>query len=283
MITPFQSSGIDYERLKCQLDFQADNGTNAVVIAGTTGEIATLTDREYEQLAVFCVEQTDGRMKVILGIGGNNTEKCLENARFARQIGADAVLMTTPSYNKTSEKGLAEHFLYVADRTDVPVILYNVPGRTSIGMKFQTYRVLSEHPNINGVKEASGDFSLISQTAAELKGQLWIWSGNDDHTIPMMSLGALGVISVASNIIPAAVSRLCASCINGDFQDANALFSYYAPLMRALFIETNPIPVKAAMRLMHSDSGILRRPLIDISADHLETLRRCMVNVGLIR
>ena len=282
MITPFRADGIDYERMKRQLDFQAENGTNAVVIAGTTGEIATLKDREYEALAVFCVKETAGRMKTILGIGGNNTEKCLENARFAQQIGADGVLMTTPYYNKTSVRGLAEHFLHVADSVSIPIILYNVPSRTSIGIDARTYRILAAHPNINGVKEASGDFSLIAQIAAECDDRLWIWSGNDDQTIPMMALGAQGVISVASNIVPAEIARLCALCLAGDYHAAKTVYAHCAPLMRALFLETNPIPVKAAMRLLDTDSGILRAPLVALSPEHLDTLRKCMENIGLL-
>ena len=282
MITPFHENGIDFERLKRQLDFQAENGTNAVVIAGTTGEIATLTDREYETLAVFSVRETAKRMKVILGIGGNNTEKCLGNAKFAQIAGADAVLMTPPYYNKTSPEGLAGHFLTVADAIDLPLILYNVPSRTSIGIPAQAYQRLAEHPNINGVKEASGDFSLIAQVTAECGGKLNVWSGNDDNTIPMMALGAQGVISVASNIVPAKIAEMCELCFRGDYQGANAVYLECAALFRALFVETNPIPVKAAMQLLGTDSGILRRPLVPISDDHLPLLKKSLERLGLL-
>lgn len=282
MITPFHENGIDFERLKQQLDYQAENKTEAIVVAGTTGEIATLNEEEYETLSAFCVRETAGRMKVILGVGGNNTEKCLANARFAERIGADAILMTPPYYNKTSPDGLAEHFLYVADRVELPMILYNVPGRTSIGIPAEIYRRLAEHPNVNGAKEASGDFSLLARIASECGDRLWLWSGNDDHTIPMMSLGALGVISVASNIVPGAVSLLCEDCLKGDFHSANAVFKRYAGLFRALFLETNPIPVKAAMQILEMDSGILRRPLVPISRPNLELLKEQMKRVGLI-
>ncbi len=281
MITPFAEDGIDFERMKRHLDFQAKNGSNAVVIAGTTGEIATLTDREYELLAVFSVREAAGRMKVILGIGGNNTEKCLENAKFAQCVGADAVLMTTPYYNKTSPDGLAKHFLHIADHVDLPLILYNVPGRTSIGLTAPVYRLLAEHPNINGVKEASGDFSLIAQIAAECRDTLTIWSGNDDQTIPMMALCAAGVISVASNIVPEAVAKLCADCLRGEFAAANALYSQYSALFRALFLETNPIPVKAAMQMLGMDSGRLRLPLVPMSQKNLSNLEKCMKQAGL--
>lgn len=283
MITPFSEDGIDCERLKRQIDFQAENGTAAIVIAGTTGELATLTEREYETLAAYAVRVTEKRMKVILGIGGNNTQKCLENARFAQLVGADAVLMTPPYYNKTSPQGLTEHFLTVADAVDTPMILYNVPGRTAIGIPMEAYARLAEHPNINGIKEASGDFTLIAQVAAELKGKLFLWSGNDDNTIPIMALGGLGVISVASNIIPAQVAKICEHCLNDDYHSANELYASYAALFRALFIETNPIPVKAAMQRIGTDSGILRRPLVPISEEHLEVLLKELDRAGLVR
>ena len=282
MITPFNEHGIDFERLGKQIEFQGNNGTSAIVIAGTTGEIATLTDREYETLAVFSVREASPKMKVILGIGGNNTEKCVSNARFAKLVGADAVLMTTPYYNKTSVHGLEKHFLSVADSVDIPIILYNVPSRTGIGIPGNVYRLLAEHPNINGTKEASGDFSLISELAASCAGTLWIWSGNDDHTISMMALGAQGVISVASNILPAEVAKLCQLCLKNEYAAAGSLFSKYADLFRTLFIETNPIPVKAAMHLLGTDSGILRRPLVPISDAHLNTLRESMKNAGIL-
>ena len=276
MITPFTKDGIDYERMGKLLDFQAENNTAAVVIAGTTGEAATLSDYEFESLTAFSVRHTAGRMKIIVGIGGNNTESCLKKARFAALAGADAVLMTPPYYNKTSAAGLAAHFLRVADGADVPLILYNVPSRTAIGIPAETYIELSKHPNINGVKEASGDFTLISRLSAECADSLYLWSGNDDHTVAMMALGALGVVSVASNLEPAAVARLCELCLHGDYKEANALYSRYAEFFRTLFIETNPIPVKAAMAMRGLDSGLLRLPLTQISEAHLGTMREVL-------
>ena len=276
MITPFTPDGIDFERMGKLLDFQSENGTSAVVIAGTTGEAATLSDYEFESLTAFSVRHTAGRMKTIVGIGGNNTESCLKKARFAALAGADAVLMTPPYYNKTSKDGLAAHFLRVADGAEIPLILYNVPSRTAIGIPAEKYVELSKHPNINGVKEASGDFSLVSRIHAECADSLFIWSGNDDHTVPMMALGALGVVSVASNLEPAAIAKLCALCLRGEFAEANTLFSKYAELFRTLFIETNPIPVKAAMALRGLDSGLLRLPLTTLSDAHHDALRTAL-------
>lgn len=280
MITPFTEDGIDYERMGKLLDHQAENGTAAVVIAGTTGEGATLQADEYEKLIALSVQQTAGRMKVIAGIGGNNTDACLRKARYAAQAGADAVLMTPPYYNKASKNGMIAHFLTVADGAAIPLILYNVPGRTAIGISGDVYRELAKHPNINGVKEASGDFSLVSEIISTCSKDLFVWSGNDDHTLPMMALGALGVVSVASNLAPAVVAKLCALCLADDYPAARALFSMYAALFRALFIETNPIPVKAAMAVRGLDSGRLRLPLTVIDEEKRKILKSCLEALG---
>ncbi len=281
IVTPFSETGIDYEQLDRQLDLQSENGTAAVVVCGTTGENPTLSSDEFEELIRHTILSCQGRMKVIVGVGSNNTASALRKARTAKAVGADGILMVTPYYNKTSQKGLVEHFTHVADRVDIPMILYNVPGRTGIGIRPETYRILSEHPNINGVKEASGDFSAFAAARSLCEEELFFWSGNDDNTVPMMSMGALGVISVASNILPGVVSRLCALCLEGDYPAAAALYRKYTALFAALFIETNPMPVKAAMKLLGLDSGIVRLPLTTLSEEHLQTLRGAMRDVGL--
>lgn len=282
LVTPFTAEGaVDYKRLKTDLEFQYENGTSAVVICGTTGENAALTSNEYEELVRFTVRETNLRMKVIAGVGSNNTLTALKKAESAKFIGADAMLMVTPYYNKTTQKGLIEHFTYVADRVELPMILYNVPSRTGMSIKAETYKALSVHPNIVGVKEASGDISLIAQIAAQCGNELYIWSGNDDNTVAMMALGALGVISVASNIIPGAVAKLCQSCLEGKFSEANELYAKYAALFSALFVETNPIPVKNAMKLLGTDSGTLRLPLTEMSEENFSYLRRVMTETGL--
>lgn len=282
IVTPFDERGIDYARLEKNLETQYEGGTAAVVVCGTTGENATLSQDEHNELVRFTVNACGGKMKVIVGIGGNNTVAALKKAENARAVGADAVLMVTPYYNKTSQKGLTEHFRYVADRVDLPMILYNVPSRTGIGIAAETYQSLSEHPNINGIKEASGDFSLIAKTRALCGDALNIWSGNDDNTVPMMALGALGVISVASNLVPAVVSKLCALCLENDYAAATELYTKYAALFSTLFIETNPMPVKAAMQLLEQDSGLLRLPLTEISEEHLAVLKKVMKEINLI-
>ncbi|MBR4548619.1 MAG: 4-hydroxy-tetrahydrodipicolinate synthase [Oscillospiraceae bacterium] len=281
IITPYTESGIDYARLKRNLDFQYENGTSAVVVCGTTGENATLSSDEHYELVRFVVKETAGRMKVIAGIGSNNTLKALQNAENAKAVGADAALMVTPYYNKSTQKGMIEHFFYVADRVEIPLIVYNVPSRTAIGLTAESYQVLSQHPNINGVKEASGDLSLIVKTRSLCGGDLSIWSGNDDNTIALMALGAKGVISVVSNLIPAVVTKLCSLCIENNFAGAVELYRRYAALFSTLFIETNPIPIKAAMKLMDLDSGLLRLPLTEISDEHLATLRSVMRDAGM--
>ncbi|MGM9585885.1 MAG: 4-hydroxy-tetrahydrodipicolinate synthase [Candidatus Limivicinus sp.] len=281
IITPFTENGIDYDRLEKNIDFQFENGTTALVVCGTTGENPTHSEDEHNELVRFTVQASRGRMKVIAGVGSNNTKTALKYAQNARYAGADGILMVTPYYNKSTQKGLIEHFSYVADRVEIPMILYNVPSRTGISISAETYKVLSQHPNINGIKEASGDFSLIAKVRSQCGDDLFLWSGNDDNTVPMMALGALGVISVASNIVPAVTAKLCALCLEGDFSAATALYGKYAKLFSTLFIETNPIPVKAAMKLMDMDSGILRLPLVEISEGNLANLKAVMRESGL--
>lgn len=281
IVTPFNERGIDYGRLEKNLEYQYENGVSAVVVAGTTGEMATLSGEEYRELLRQSLRCCRTHLTVIAGIGGNNTLTALKNAEYAASIGADGLLMVTPYYNKTSQNGLIEHFRTVADRVDLPLILYNVPSRTGIGIQAETYEALSRHPNINGIKEASGDFSLIARTRSLCGNSLHVWSGNDDNTVAMTALGALGVISVASNIVPAVVSKLCELALSGDYAAANELNARYSTLFSALFIETNPMPVKAAMKLLGTDSGLLRLPLVPISEEHREKLSSIMRSAGL--
>lgn len=284
IVTPFTNDGIDFQQLKKLLDFQAENGIAAITAAGTTGENATLEIHEYERLVDLCVQHTAGRMKIIAGVGGNNTEACVRKARFASHHGADAVLLTPPYYNKTTQAGIVAHCTTVADASAVPVILYNVPSRTALGFAAETYRTLAGHENINGVKEASGDFTLIARTAAECGGRLHLWSGNDDHTVAMMALGAQGVVSVASNLMPAEISGLCDECLRGDFASARSRAARLSTLLRLLFVETNPIPVKAAMEALGLCSGALRLPLVPMTAENrarlCAELRRLGCDVG---
>lgn len=281
IVTPFNEHGIDYEQLKKNIDFQFENGTAALVVCGTTGENATLSAGEHDELVRVAIKENHGRMKIIAGVGSNNTDTALKFAENAKTAGADGILMVTPYYNKTTQKGLVEHFTYVADRVDIPMILYNVPSRTGIGLTADTCRILSEHPNINGIKEASGDISLAAEIRSKCGNNLYIWSGNDDCTVPLMSIGALGVISVASNIVPGAVAKLCALCMDGDYNSATELYAKYFRLFDALFIETNPIPIKTAMKLLNTDSGIMRLPLTSMSDENKSRLIAAMRDAAL--
>lgn len=279
MVTPFRDGAINYVKMGELLDIQHRSGTAAAVICGTTGENATLSVSETETLFDFCGKHLKNKgMLFIAGIGGNDTAKSLTLAHAAEAAGADGVLMVTPYYNRASQSGLIRHFTYVADRTDLPVILYNVPGRTGICLTTEIYRILSEHPNINGVKEAAGSLSLAARTLAECGENLNFWSGNDDDTVPMMALGAKGVISVASNIVPRVVAELCSLCIDEEFCEASRLYFKYAGLFSSMFCEVNPIPVKTAMNLMGLDVGELRLPLTEMSGENrarlTETLKK---------
>lgn len=282
IISPFCADGIDYPALDRQLDFQIRNGISAIVVAGTTGENATLEIHEHAQLVDFSVRKCAKKIKVIVGVGGNNTAACLKKARLAEAAGADAILMTPPYYNKCSRDGLISHFYTVADNVGIPLILYNVPSRTLIGIDEAAYGILAKHPNINGTKEASGNISLISTVISEYGEDLNLWSGNDDNTVALMGLGAKGVISVMSNILPAEVSEICSLCAKGNFEEAFALYSKYSSLCKALFIDVNPIPVKSAMELMSLDRGILRLPLTRLSDDKKEKLKRELKKLDLI-
>ena len=281
IITPFRGDKIDFDKMAELIDMQYKGGISAIIVCGTTGENATQPIAEHEELVNFCVKKNAGRMKIIAGVGSNDTMTSVRLATSAKASGADGILMVTPYYNKTTQRGLVQHFTTVADRVDIPMILYNVPSRTGIGIAADTYKTLSKHPNINGVKEASGDFSLFARTRALCGDDLFIWSGNDDNTVPMMSMGALGVISVASNIVPEAVTELCKLCLDKDFDAATKLYFKYAELFERLFIEVNPIPVKTAMNLMGMNVGNLRLPLVDMAPENLEKLKTSLTNLGI--
>lgn len=281
IVTPYTETGVDYDKYAELLEMQYAGGTAAILVCGTTGENPTHTAEEHNRLTELTVEKCSGRMKVIVGVGANNTEHALEQAKHAEAVGADGILMVTPYYNKTTQAGLVQHFSYVADRVSVPMILYNVPGRTGIGIKPATYKELSKHPNINGVKEASGNIAEFALTRSMCGDDLVFWSGNDSDTVPMMALGARGVISVASNCIPADVAKLCELCLKGDFAAAAGEYFRLADFFDKLFIETNPIPVKTAMNLMGLNVGKLRLPLIDMAEGTKARLIESMHALGI--
>ncbi len=283
IVTPFRDGKVDYKKLGELIDFQIAGGTSAITVCGTTGESATQSMQEHTETVDFCVRHVNGRIKVIAGSGSNDTMAALELSLEAERSNADALLMVTPYYNKTTQSGLIKHFTYVADRVKIPIILYNVPGRTGLSFTAETYKVLSGHPNINGIKEASGNFALLSATIAACGDDINIWSGNDNEVVPMMVLGAKGIISVAANIVPSVMTEMAEKCLTGDFKRGAELQLEYLDLINSLFIEVNPIPIKAAMNLMGMDVGSTRLPLCDMEPSNLEKLSASMKKLGLIK
>ena len=282
IVTPFRDGKVDYKKLAELIDFQIAGGTSAITICGTTGESSTQSLEEHSATVDFCVKHVNSRIKVIAGAGSNDTQAALFLSQEAEQSGADALLMVTPYYNKTTQPGLIKHFVFVADRVKIPIILYNVPSRTGMSFTAETYKELSKHANINGVKEASGSFALIAATLACCGDEFFVWSGNDEDTVPMMSIGAKGVISVISNIIPAVVAEMTKACLDGDFKHAAKLQLKYLDLVGKPFIEVNPMPIKAAMNLMGMDVGEPRMPLCELAPGNLEKLRKSLQDVGLL-
>ena len=281
IITPFTSTGeVNYDEFKKILDYQIDHGTDAIIIVGTTGESSTMTLKEHAEVVDFGCSYVAGRVPVVAGAGSNDTAAAVELTREAAKSGADAVLSVTPYYNKTTQRGLIAHFQAIADCSDCPVILYNVPSRTGLSISPETYKVLSEHPNINGSKEASGNFSLLAEAMHLCGDNMNFWSGNDDQIVPLMSMGGKGVISVLSNVAPAQTHKLTQLCLEGKFDEASRLQIDYMPLIKALFCEGNPIPVKKAMELLGWQVGDVRLPLVGVTAEHEALLRRELDKMG---
>lgn len=283
IITPFDQNGaVNFDALGRLIESQIQGGVDAICICGTTGETSTLSIREHIATVEYCVKKVDHRVTVVAGAGSNDTSAAVYLAQHAQGSGADAVLLVTPYYNKASQTGLIRHYSYIADRIDIPMILYNVPSRTGVSFTAETYQTLAQNPKINGVKEASGNFSLLAHTRSICPDDFYIWSGNDDQVVPMMSMGAKGVISVLSNIAPEVMVKMSHLCLEERFLEASKLQLEYMELIDALFVEVNPIPVKAALDLMGKEAGPLRLPLCDISPEHLETLKAAMTRAGLI-
>ena len=283
LVTPFDQNGaINYDAFGKLIDAQIEAGVDAVCVCGTTGESATMTIREHIAAVEFCVKRVNHRVKVIAGAGSNDTSAAVYLSQHAQDSGADALLHVTPYYNKASQTGLIRHYEYIADRVDLPIILYNVPSRTGVSFTAETYRHLSQNPQFNGVKEASGNFSLLAHTRFLCGDDFYIWSGNDDQVVPMMALGAKGVISVASNLIPEVMVKMTKLCLDNDFEAASKLQIKYMDLIDALFLEVNPIPIKAALNLVGMEMGGLRLPLCEMSEKNLETLRSSMARMGLL-
>ena len=281
LITPMTEDGVDFDSLGRLIDWQIQEGVNALVIAGTTGEGSTLTDEEHREVIRYSVVRTAGRVPVIAGTGSNDTAYAIELSRYACQAGADALLVVTPYYNKATQKGLVAMYTAIADASTKPIILYNVPSRTGCSIEPATYAALAEHPRIAAVKEANGNISKIVETAALVGDKLDIYSGNDDQIVPIMAMGGLGVISVLSNVLPRKTAELCSRWFSGDIAGARGLQCELLPLINALFCEVNPIPVKAAMAAMGWCSGAIRLPLTPMEEDHRQRLLALMRAQGL--
>lgn len=283
MVTPFKDNNeIDYEELNRLIDFNIENGTNAIVITGTTGESSTLSDEEHKKAIKHTVEYVNKRIPVIAGTGSNDTEYAVQLSQYAESVGVDGLLIVTPYYNKATQKGLIEHYTYIADRVNIPIILYNVPSRTGVNIAPETYLALSKHRNIVAAKEASGDLSTLLKTRALCGDDLAIYSGNDDQIVPILSLGGAGVISVLSNVMPKETSDICKLYFEGKVKESGELQIKLCDLINALFVEVNPIPVKTALRLMGYNVGKLRMPLSEMTEKNLETLKNALKKHDLI-
>ncbi|MDE5861698.1 MAG: 4-hydroxy-tetrahydrodipicolinate synthase [Ruminococcus sp.] len=283
IITPFNEDGsVNYDRLGEMIDYQIENNTDAIIICGTTGEASTMTDEEHLNCIKYAVEKTAGRVPVIAGTGSNDTKYAVELSKEAEAVGADALLLVTPYYNKTTQKGLIMHFTAIADAVNIPIVLYNIPGRTGMGFEVSTIKKLAEHKNIVAVKEASGNISYCAKLLAECGDVIDVYSGNDDMIVPLMSLGAKGVISVASHVIPKQVHDMVQYCVDNNFAEATKLQLEYLDLINALFIEVNPIPVKEAVNMTGVNVGSCRMPLCDMSEEHKAVLRKTLEKHGLI-
>lgn len=283
MITPFDRAGeIDLQTLDSQIDRQLAAGTAALVMCATTGECATLSDGEWERILDFTLQRVCGRIPILAGVGRNDTRHTVILCKRAKKLGAQGTLAVTPYYNKTTQAGLIRHYETAADSADLPMILYNVPSRTGMSISAETYVELAKHPNIVGTKEASGDFSLMLKIKALCPSDFALYSGNDDHIVPILSLGGMGVISTMANVIPAETQNICTLWKNGEHRAAAELQARCQPLIQALFREVNPIPVKAAMEMLGLDSGYVRQPLTSIGEAARAELQRALCAFGLL-
>ena len=282
LITPLTPDGIDFNQFRRLIDWQIGEGIDALVIAGTTGEGSTLTDAEHREAIRFSVEVAAGRVPIIAGTGSNDTDYAIDLTRYACSVGADAMLVVTPYYNKATQKGLIRMYSAIADASDKPLILYNVPSRTGVGIEPTTYLALADHPQIAAIKEANGNISKIVETRTLVGDKLDIYSGNDDEIVPILATGGAGVISVLSNLLPRQTSELCKRFFAGDVAGSMEMQCAYLPLIRALFSEVNPIPVKAAMAAMGYCEDYLRLPLTPMEDAHRAVLLDLMRSHGLI-
>ncbi len=284
MVTPFQPDGsLDLEGLRKNVEFQISSGISGLVPLGTTGESPTISEEERVEVISAVVDAVNRRVPVIVGTGTNCTRTTIEHTQKAAELGADAALVVNPYYNKPTQEGLFRHFRAVAARVDIPIIVYNIKGRTSVNIETPTMARFKEIKNIVGVKEASGDLNQMKAVMAEMPPEFVVLSGDDNMTLDLMKAGGRGVISVISNLLPKEVSEMCSYALKGSWGEAEKINSFLSPMFKAAFIETNPIPIKAAMGLVGMPSGPLRLPMCELSPEHLESLKQTMNEMGLLK
>ena len=282
LVTPLTPEGIDYEKFAALIEWQISEGIDGLVICGTTGEGSTLTDEEHRAAIAFAVKTAAGRVPIIAGTGSNDTDYAIDLTKFSSDVGADAMLVVTPYYNKATQKGLIKMYQTIADASAKPVILYNVPSRTGVNIEPETYLALADHPQITAVKEANGNFSKIAETMALVGDRLDFYSGNDDQIVPIMSLGGIGVISVLANVAPGQTHEICRKYLDGDVAGSLKEQLRAMELCGALFCEVNPIPVKKALELMGLIDGTLRMPLSEMEPANVKRLENAMKEYGIL-
>lgn len=284
IVTPMNDDGsINYEQFRNNINYQIENGTDAIVVCGTTGESSTMTDEEHIECMRFTVEVVNKRVPVIAGTGSNDTRYAIELSQEAEKVGVDALLVVTPYYNKSSQHGLVKHFNMIADSVNIPIILYNIPGRTGVNINIETYVELAKHKNIVAVKEASGNIGYIAQIIEACGDVLDVYSGNDDQIVPIMSLGGKGVISVVANILPQMTHDMTEYCLKNDFIKSSQIQIQYLDLINNLFIDVNPIPIKEAMNMMGFNAGECRMPLVRMCDKNIEKLKNSLMKYELVK
>lgn len=281
MITPFTQDGVNFEEFGKMIEYQIEGGTDALVVLGTTGEPATMTEEEKTEVIKYSVKKAAGRIKIIVGTGSNNTAKAVANSVQAEKLGADGVLAVTPYYNKCTQRGLYEYYAAICNAVKIPVIAYNVPSRTAVNILPETVEKLAEIPNMAGIKEASGNMAQVCETMRRIRGKMDLYSGEDFLNLPMLAIGGAGLISVTSNIAPALVKKMYNLVIENNLDEANRVQDFLLPLEDACFLEVNPIPVKAAYNMLGFNAGVPRAPLTELEDKNKEILLREMRRAGL--